>query len=96
MPINANKPENETANRRIDEKRKDEKSVAEINCHKRPKTTMLRVSLTMQRFSSLWVPHTWHDNRFKITREFPSASEKVAVKAGKSGYERRASAASIS
>ena len=33
---------------------------------------------------------------FKITGELPSASKKEAVKAGKSGYERRASAASIS
>ncbi len=33
---------------------------------------------------------------FKITGEFQSASEKVAVKAGIPGYERRASAASIS
>ena len=35
-------------------------------------------------------------SRFKITGEFPSTSEKVAVKAGKFAYERRASAASIS
>ena len=40
---------------------------------------MLHVSLAMHRFSSLWVPHTGHDNCFNIPGEFPSASEKVAV-----------------
>ena len=45
---------------------------------------------------SMVVPATFLRSCLKITGEFPSASEKVAVKAGKPAYERRASAASIS